>query len=242
MCLVIGIFMAQRNIDKALVLPTQQGHAWQMARLYDLAGISVHADQAFFPDYILKNPNFSLERLKKLYSFQNVDALMYDKHPTLISTHDPAELSALWKVWKQTVLAHPFRYLQHRMGVWLKLINKNITDYSYYLNNETQTLYLKQITVPFLKTYLSLFPSLFLRFYWVIPVYFLAIQASRRRTLNSNLKFAYRMMAAICICQLGIYFFLSMASDLRYIFLSNLLAFFLIPIIFASKTKTLPTG
>jgi hypothetical protein len=112
---------------------------------------------------------------------------MYVKHPTLISTQNNAELSSLWKMWKQAIVDHPFFYLRHRAGVWLKLINKNITDYYYYLENETSSLKFKSITVPFLKSYLAFFPSLLLRFYWVFFIFFLAIKISIRKTVNLDL-------------------------------------------------------
>ena len=234
-CFVISIFGINKIIDQTFVPSAQQSNSWQMARLYDLAGISIFTNHPNFPDYIIKNTNFSMERLKKLYSFQNVDALMYAEQPVLIGTQNPEELSKLWETWKQAVINHPFFYASHRLGIWLKLVNKNISDYYYYLNNETKNLRFKEITVPFLRAYLSIFPSLILRFYWVIPIFFLAMRRSRQKSITPKLKFIYRILALISFSQLGIYFFLSMASDLRYLFLSNLLAFFLIPLIYASK-------
>jgi hypothetical protein len=231
----IGIGGGNKIIDETFVPNAQQSNSWQMARLYDLAGISIFANQPNFPDYITNNTHFSMERLKKLYSFQNVDALMYAEQPTLIVTQNPKELSNLWESWKQAIINHPIFYASHRLGVWLKLINKNIADYYYYLNNETKNLIFKEITVPFLRAYLSIFPSLILRFYWVIPIFLLAMRRSKQKSLNPRLKFIYRMLVFISFSQLGIYFFLSMASDLRYLFLSNLLAFFLVPLIYASK-------
>jgi hypothetical protein len=233
--ITLGILGLEKTIDHVLVPAKQQSHSWQMARLYDLAGVSVQANKPIFPDYILKNPYFSMVRLKKNYNFQNVDALMYDKYPTLVSTQNNMELASLWKIWKQTLVHHPFYYMRHRAGVWLKLINKNIADYYYYLNNGAASLKFSSITVPFLKKYLKFFPSLLLRFYWVFLIFFLAIKISTRIDTNIDLKFVYRLFPVIAFVQLGIYFFLSMASDLRYIFLSNLLAFFLIPLIYASK-------
>lgn len=234
-CIFMGIFGTNKIIDATFVPNAQQSNSWQMARLYDLAGISVFANQPNFPNYITNNTYFSMERLKELYSFQNVDALIYAKQPVLITTQNPRELSNLWDTWKQAVINHPISYASHRLGIWLKLINKNINDYYYYLNNETKNLKFKEITVPFLKTYLSIFPSLILRFYWVIPILFLAMRRSNQKSLNLRLRFVYKMLAFISFSQLGIYFFLSMASDLRYLFLSNLLAFFLVPLIYASK-------
>lgn len=234
-CIFVGIFGVNKIIDRTFVPTTQQSNSWQMARLYDLAGISISAHQPNFPDYIVKNTYFSMERLKELYNFHNVDALVYAKQPVFRMSQNPEELSTLWEVWKQAVINHPFYYATHRLGVWFKLINKNISDYYYYLNNETKNLTFKGITVPFLRTYLSIFPSLILRFYWVIPIFFLAMRKSRQNSLNPKLRFVYRMLALISFSQLGIYFFLSMASDLRYLFLSNLLAFFLVPLIYASR-------
>ena len=231
----ISILGVNKIIDKAFVPTAQQSNAWQMARLYDLAGISVHVNAPIFPDYIVTSPYFSMERLKKLYTFQNVDPLVYDKQPVFPMAQNPNDLSSLWEVWKKAVINHPISYTSHRLGVWLKLINKNITDYYYYLNNEAKSLKFKEITVPLLRIYLSIFPSLFLRFYWVIPIFFLAIRKSREKSANPKLKFIYRILALISFSQLGVYFFLSMASDLRYLFLSNLLAFFLIPLIYTPR-------
>jgi len=235
----IGIWGANTIIDRSFVPLAQQSNAWQMARLYDLAGISTQENRPIFPTYILKNPYFSMEKLKKFYSFQNIDALMYNQPPTLISTSDPKDLACLWDTWKQAVVKHPLSYTRHRMGVWLKLLNKNITDYNYYLTNDAKNLFLASFTVPFLKTYLSFFPSLLLRFYWVIPIFFLSIYVSRKKYIDSNIKFVYRMLTTISCVQLIIYFFLSMASDLRYLLLSNLIAFFLIPLIDISKKEKL---
>ncbi|MCE3230563.1 MAG: hypothetical protein K0R52_491 [Alphaproteobacteria bacterium] len=235
--MIISMMGTTHIIDKILVPSHQQSHSWQMARLYDLAGISVRAHQPLFPAYITEWPYFSMARLEKLYSPQNIDALMYDEHPTLTSTQKPEDLSKLWGAWKRAVITHPVFYIQHRFSIWLKLINKNINDYYYYLDNESKALAFAFFTVPFLKAYLIVFPSLFMRFYWVFIIFFLVIKRSRQKSLPLEMKFSYQMMVALSFMQLGVYFFLSMASDLRYILLSNLLAFFLIPLLDVSKRK-----
>ena len=227
-----GLYMAYGKIETIVVPQKQQSHSWQMARLYDLAGMSVDTNQPLFPDYILKNPFFSMEALRAGYSPQNVDALIYTQHPVLIETHAPHELRDLWCLWKKSVKHYPLSYLKHRGRVWLKLMNKKPDNYFVCLSQYSDSLVFKSI-IPVADTYMSWFPSVLTRCYGCLIMAFIGLWRFRRLPFALKEKYSFLLYGpTVILTQVFIYYFLSMASDLRYLYLSNILGIFLFFVLF----------
>ncbi|HLD95093.1 MAG TPA: hypothetical protein VI959_00430 [Alphaproteobacteria bacterium] len=222
--LVISMLFYHGNkvVDSILVPPSLQSNSWQMARLYDLAGISYFTNKALLPDYIKKSPTYSFKKLHMLYNSKNVDPYLYDASPALKTTQDDAELKELWSYWKQTVYDYKFEYFLHRSYLWLNLISQKPQDISHYLKVSTDNLVFKDSALPSLQLYFDLFPLWLLNFFWVFPILVLTRLVIGSLTSDDPLKSAISLLKGVILSQLLIYFFLSMASDLRYVFLSNL--------------------
>lgn len=233
-----ALYGGYQKIEESKVQPAGQINAWQMARLYDLAGISVRVGRPLFPVYVLDHPPFSLERLQRLYSAQNVDALIYGNEAILPTTQNPQYLNEVLHCWVKAVLTYPVAYLQHRARVWLKLINKKPDNYFLCLRDHADTLWLKSHVVPAADLYMSVFPSLLTRFYWVIAIALWALARFKKLSVLDKKRFRFLLYGPlICFTQLFVYFFLSMASDLRYLYLSNCIGVFLLVILLTKRLK-----
>lgn len=114
-------FVTYQITDGRTVYPSQQ------ILLYDLAAISVEENEAFFPEYVLRYENFSLEKVKARYNVRSVSDLIFPNVPNqgdlaiLPLTNVAQEITALRQKWLETVTAHPLIYLWHRGKVFAQL-------------------------------------------------------------------------------------------------------------------------
>lgn len=114
-------FVSYQITGGRTVYPSQQ------ILLYDLAAISAERDEAFFPEYVLRYENFSLERVKARYNVRSASDLIFPDVPqagdlaVLPLTGNAEEISALRRKWYETVTAHPLIYLVHRGKVFAQL-------------------------------------------------------------------------------------------------------------------------
>lgn len=114
-------FVTYQITDGKTVYPAQQ------ILLYDLAAISAEKDEAYFPEYVLRYENFSLEGVKARYNTRSVSDLIFLDIPKqgdlaiLPLTNDAEEIAALRRKWLETVTAHPLIYLSHRGTVFAQL-------------------------------------------------------------------------------------------------------------------------
>ena len=89
-------------------------YTMQTVLLHDLAAVSVERREALFPEYVLRDPNFSLEKVARAYSPRITPAI----NPTvgLPLTADPGKIAALRAKWFEVVWENKAAYLRHR---WL---------------------------------------------------------------------------------------------------------------------------
>jgi hypothetical protein len=103
-------------------------YPFQQVYLYDLAAISVERNEALFPDYILKDGNFSLEKVKTRYNERSVADLIFENVPdqgdlpVLKLSSNADEISALRQKWLETLTGNPLVYLKHRGRVFAQLM------------------------------------------------------------------------------------------------------------------------
>lgn len=98
-------------------------HSWQWVKLYDLTGISLRTHQNLIPIFNQNTPQFSLDAIGEKYSPNRVDALIDDtaKSPLKVGKND-TERDILWHTWFRAVLDHPAAYIHHRWGILKNLL------------------------------------------------------------------------------------------------------------------------
>ena len=120
--LTLGVYLVNEKLTEGkTVYPSQQ------IFLYDLAAISIDRNEPLFPEYILREANFSLENVKTGYNLRSVNSLIYGDHPKqgdpplLKLTQNPEEITELKNKWYETVCDNKLSYLQHRYFVFAQL-------------------------------------------------------------------------------------------------------------------------
>jgi hypothetical protein len=103
-------------------------YPFQQIYLYDLAAISKERNEALFPEYVLKNENFSLEKVKTRYNERSVSDLIFENVPekgdlpVLKLSSDAEQIAALRQKWLESVRENPSAYLKHRGRVFAQLV------------------------------------------------------------------------------------------------------------------------
>ncbi|MDT7777598.1 MAG: hypothetical protein QOC99_110 [Acidobacteriota bacterium] len=86
----------------------------QTVLLHDLTAISKERGEALFPDYILRDEGFSLEKASTLYQPYIATPVIEGRGSGLKLTEDPLEITALRAKWLEVVAANKGVYLRHR--------------------------------------------------------------------------------------------------------------------------------
>jgi hypothetical protein len=87
---------------------------FQTVLLNDLTAISEERHEALFPDYILRNQNFSLENAAAYFYAYDSTRLIRNEGSGLRLTKDDGENAALRAKWLEVVSANKTMYLRHR--------------------------------------------------------------------------------------------------------------------------------
>lgn len=101
-------------INTALVPQSQKSNSWQYVKLFDLAAISIEANQDLIPDFS-KTTHYTFEKIKEKFQPNAVDPYVFAADAILTKNTTPAEQDLLCMIWRNAVFAHPFFYLKHRL-------------------------------------------------------------------------------------------------------------------------------
>jgi hypothetical protein len=132
---LVLLVVSLQGLSRALKPFVRETHFWQLAPLFDLAGMSVHADQMLIdPSLGILRSDISLEELRRTYNPRHPLSLFYPpgEVPPIGHTEDPQTLSAIARNWSQAVAAHPWAYLQTRWGVYRNMIGLTERPYIVY--------------------------------------------------------------------------------------------------------------
>lgn len=216
-----GIFaIGLHSFNRAIT--THQNHSWQYVKLYDLAAISLELETPFFPDFVQKGPNFSMETLKKTFSTERVDEIVFGENPPLIPGSTPQERKEIWDTWWHTIKENPGSYFRHRFRLASHLLNKSPIKPVNIIQDSGEAMippFLLEILTQFNKKALRIVQSItsFQYFFPVLWIYFFIGLFNLNRSPSS---LPLVMMTGMGLLLIGILFIFSMASDARYIYFS----------------------
>jgi hypothetical protein len=207
-------------------------YPFQQIYLYDLAAISVERNEALFPEYVLKDANFSLEKVKTRYNERSVGDLIFEENgepPVLNLSSDATEISVLKQKWLETITANPFLYLKHRGKVFAQLIGltPSVTRPFWDLgfsNNPPEFRSEGNFGTKILMSYFGIFQRpfgqtfFFRAFLWLLPVGYFLYRAGRNR-LDGDWEIVF-VLASSCLLFTFAYFPTTPSTEFRYLFWS----------------------
>jgi hypothetical protein len=222
LCIWASITGGDYLVKRVFTTGVSESHSWQKVKLFDLAGISVRLNEDLLPDFVQKNHHYSFQKVKEMYSPFRVDELLvgWSEKGSLIQGEIPEERDIVWNTWFKAVKNHPLLYLRHRAAVWKTMV----------YNSPVKSLdELKSVDAlpPLIKHTLKKFERVlyFLkeatRFIYYVPLIFIYLilgVLSLRRNSTYAVPLIFMSLAGLSL--MGALFIFSMASDLRYIYLT----------------------
>jgi hypothetical protein len=131
---IISIMCTINLANYLIVKADYENNGWQMIKLCDLAGMSFDTGQTLFPDYIIKNPIYNDQKMRKLYNENkhlNCDPLIftYSNQNVLALTQNPHDLNELWLYWTRSIIKYPQAYIKHRYLFYKALLKSELRIY-----------------------------------------------------------------------------------------------------------------
>ena len=120
--LFILLFVGKQIITTKVLRPVKT-YPFQQVQLHDLTAISLAQKQPIFPGYIIRSPNFNMEKLQSSYTAANVGELIFSNNSVILLTNDKDYIQNLNKVWWHNIRQHPWNYLKHRLNVFTYMIS-----------------------------------------------------------------------------------------------------------------------
>jgi len=222
-------FVNGKITDWQTVYPSQQIY------LYDLAAVSKDKNEALFPQYILNDENFSLEKVESRYNERSVSELIFaglpekDDVPVLKWTTDPAEIAALRQKWFETVTANPRSYLAHRWRVFAQLtgmtrsVIKSFCDLDASCRPDEfrgEDTFGGKVLSKYFNTFRRPFPQTFFfrAVIWLLFCFYFAFQSVKRR-LQGDWEIVF-VLSTSCLLFTFAYFPTAPSTEFRYLFWS----------------------
>jgi hypothetical protein len=198
-------------------------HSWQLVKLYDLAAISLETGEDFIPSFN-KRPGFSKERLSKEFNPARVDELVWSTAPLLCKGENEEERSSLWHTWLKTVLTHPGAYLKHRYRLGKIMLSLSPIKPLHEIRSHEATISVPiKIIMHFLEKWnLIGFLQSITTFYIYMPcvLFYIGLGLTTYRRTGSPYGLCLVTMNGTALLLTLVLFIFSMASDVRYVYLS----------------------
>jgi len=216
------IFFSIKCLHDSLIPPEKRSHSWQFVKLYDLAAISIKLDDPIFPDFVKNNPNFSFENIKKNFTHEKVDALIFPDHAPLIKGTNESERKQLLYCWYKNILKHPYIYLSHRFKNLFYILNAGplqklkLNDLEKYKGLEWLKNYKNLSKIVFKISSLAKF----LKFGFLLPFIIFYFILGLININKNPAALPLIFMNSISLALVFILLFFSMAGMLRYVYIA----------------------
>jgi hypothetical protein len=129
---LVLVVVVQQGVTRTLKPYVRQTHFWQLAPLFDLAGMSVTAGQLMFdPKLALLRKGTTIEEMTARYTPRHPGSMFYGRKPMVKQTKDPERMKAIVQNWLQAVREHPGVYLKSRWNIYRNLLGLTSTTPSY---------------------------------------------------------------------------------------------------------------
>jgi hypothetical protein len=139
----VGISLAlvvvmQQGITRSLSpFVNRQTHFWQVALLFDLAGMSVVEGELLFDSRIdILRRGVTIDDVSSKYNPRHPGSLFYGRRRTIKHTDDPDRLRAIAQNWLRAVREHPRAYVVSRWRIYRNLLGLTSTTPAYMVYAE----------------------------------------------------------------------------------------------------------
>jgi hypothetical protein len=203
-------------INRTLVPETKKSHAWEYVKFFDLAAISIGANEDLIPAFN-KRDNYTFDKLKERFQFNAVDPYIYAGEENILQkSKTPKEQKILWRTWAKAVIQHPLIYLHHRATnfSYIALIRVGVTRIEPFFFKVSPE------NPGFFKPLIGTLGYIFLSQSWLLLIgfcYFLIALRYVRVSPFAQVLLGYN---AVSMLMCGIIFFMSMAGTPRYTYIS----------------------
>lgn len=135
-------FVMTRGLDRALAPLSRATEFWQTVPVYDLAGMSVQANELLVdPDLAVFGRGMGLEEIQRQFDVA-YGGFLYrcvpgrrPCAPLFRFTRDPKVLEHLADNWISAILEHPGAYLAHRWLLTERMLTVNLTGWELYFTS-----------------------------------------------------------------------------------------------------------
>ncbi len=236
-----GLFLSSlQSFNDFFVPPIRKAHSWQCVKIYDLAAMSLYAQQPLFPTFLKKHPDFSIATIQKRFNHKRVDDLFMPPNNPLRLGRNEEERAQLLTYWQQTVWHHMPLYLHHRfMNWWTMVTNMPLQQFDtmdftqfgslhWFIALQKAAAHKKVSTVwsscmhyagRFVQNFLYAIRYCF-KFVFLLPfmLFYLIFGLIYFKRYGQGMSLL--LMNGLSLWFLGVLFFCSMASDMRYAYIA----------------------
>jgi hypothetical protein len=205
-------------------------HAYtvQSVLLHDLSAISLARGEPLFPDYIVHDENFSMQKVAARYAPYIATPIVPGGASGLKMSSDPSEMAALRAKWLEVVPRNSGAYLRHRWEVfeWATGLGQPYVCLPYLLASSNSFGY-KTNDWPvhrWLKAYFwALKDTIFFRGFFWLMVTLALLYFSLRGRLRGDLEIVF-VLASSGLLYGAAYFFIAPSCDFRFFWWTMLAA------------------
>lgn len=205
-------------------------HAYtgQTVLLHDLAAVSLARGEPLFPDYVVRDPHFSMEKVARSYAPHFATPIVGPEESGLTLSGDARDMDALRAKWLEVVPRNARVYLRHRWGVFESAagLDRPEVCFPYLMASYSQLAYpTNDLAVHrLLKLYFrAARNTVFFRgFFWLLVALAL-LYFSLRGRLRGDLEFVF-VLAASGLLYGAAYFFVAPSCDFRFFWWTMLAA------------------
>src|SRR3990167_5582785 len=225
-CAYAALFFVLNQFNNFLVPQAKKCDSWKFVKIYDLAGISLDLNRPIFPDYILNYKNFSFDLVKEKFNYERVDDIVFNADSPIPRVETEENRMQLLSLWKETVFRHPVSYLKHRFRNWIRIIFakplekldtldfNQFETFSWFAKLQSKGSILAKLVFFLLKAFRYLFSFIFV---FIFMIFYLFLGFAKRK---SRLGFILLMMNCAALTLVLVLSLFSMASLLRYVYMS----------------------
>ncbi len=219
--LFVAIMWGITTVDAKLVPTAKQAHSWQFVKVYDLSAISIALNEPLYPEFILRQPNFSFEAVKQKFITREIDPLVFVSNATIRKGDTAEQRQQLWDYWFKTVKQHPWLYIYSR----IKLFSYNLitapSDRTNPVNFLSNTALAPMLNLPGVSVAIDSAYTVckfLLSFMWVLPLVFVYIYLGFKHLRSTRYAAPLLLCSMASLALMLVLLFFSMAATARYVF------------------------
>lgn len=216
------------SLTTAALIKGKRSYTGQTVLLHDLAAVSVARGEPLFPEYITRDPQFSMGKVEERYAPYVATPIVGFEQSGLRISGDARDMDALRAKWLEVIPRNAGAYLSHRWQAfqWATALNRPDVCHPYLIASSSPFGYkTNDLAVHrMLRAYFwALRDTVFFRgFFWLMVAVAL-LYFSLRGRLRGDLEFVFVLTTSGLLYGLA-YFFVAPSCDFRFFWWTMLAA------------------